>query len=1174
MAAAAGDYDKLNAVQQALFGKVGLGALTGAERQQVLDVLAKDAKAAEPALAAAAVGDSWEAPGWQADGAAHTKRVTSSEQRGDGTTVYHVQIDGQRTADILTAEQVAQQRRIDTENLKQRRESKAAADEKDRQAAEAQAGREDLDGFDADMTPMQRGRVRDALTRMMNYRGKAMSRRDIIRALVADGAQIVDWAGTPALERPDESGLDQKALTKTGIDYARHLLAKAVEPAPAAEAPAPDPATRAPGESDVAFVVRNLKRVDIGQVGFSLIRKFAYYSIFRPLGIGFPIKGEAFDRDEKRANGADASRILVTAEPVPIVQLAQLELAPATPSAKLAALKEAYAATPGTQPGRYEFRDPAGQGDGRGASITKSAKSAGFQLSMFDGNGFSGDMQFDTMDDALTSAMSSGFIEPAPGHLADMAQLESFQEGNARTLAMEKGPAPRAAAPTPDPEPAAVVTTPFKLDKETGEWAGEVDGVPIRIYRDTAQFGTPMWHISHDDLPKIGRSNQSPGLPTRLGSTKVEAIETVRRELVRPDPVAEAPVAEEPVTPEPAPATDARPSIDTLKSYAAKVVKGDGVSRVWLVGSSAVEGSTPNDTDILYEMDAEPTVEGVEEAIEQSQIDLDAYDTFIKAGDRYFVVKSGAGREVVENTEYAAEEQGKPRVLLAEAPRAAGAPEPAPESDDPVQRAKDRAVADGGLAVVPANEILDDINENPTGEDWKAARDRTLRDMDGLISFAESWTQERDANLPSEDRAGNYNPRNYPGGMAGVRAAVEANNAKRDEMLIPVFISYTLRTASGRTTKMRIPLDPVKLAGIKKNLSASRNYIFESKGDATPGSKDALRESYQELDEQGNVTKTVDLPTPGARRVNSGQVLNLSAREKFEQRPFDYQAADGTRYVYTEDAAARAPEIEAAVQEAIGQVNPNGEVRVVSQIYDGTGKPVLGASTDLGDGRLVVAALSYVDPATGKTLANPNLQGTLRHETVHDLRARGMFTPQEDKLLFRSARNRRIRDDLDIAKDYGDKPDAVQAEEAIARAAEIPGKYASDPKLNSLLDRIRRFFQRLGNKLRGMGFQTFEDVFDKFESGEIGRRPDNSFPSQSSAFTTTQTRTTGFKNWFRGSKVVDENGEPLVVYHGAPIRFADAPKILQDAEKAEARPYPRGHRRCRSQGRRHPRCAR
>lgn len=216
----------------------------------------------------------------------------------------------------------------------------------------------------------------------------------------------------------------------------------------------------------------------------------------------------------------------------------------------------------------------------------------------------------------------------------------------------------------------------------------------------------------------------------------------------------------------------------------------------------------------------------------------------------------------------------------------------------------------------------------------------------GLISFAESWTQERDANLPSEDRAGNYNPRNYPGGMAGVRAAVEANNAKRDEMLNPVFISYTLRTASGRTTKMRMPLDPEKLAGIKKNLGASRNYKFASRGEPTARSKLSLKQSYQELDDQGNVTGTVDVPPPAARKDHSGQIINLSAREKFEQRPFDYQAADGTRYVYTEDAAARVEEITAAVNEAIGQINPNAEVRVVSQIYDGTGTPVLGASTD------------------------------------------------------------------------------------------------------------------------------------------------------------------------------------------------------------------------------------
>jgi hypothetical protein len=89
-----------------------------------------------------------------------------------------------------------------------------------------------------------------------------------------------------------------------------------------------------------------------------------------------------------------------------------------------------------------------------------------------------------------------------------------------------------------------------------------------------------------------------------------------------------------------------------------------------------------------------------------------------------------------------------------------------------------------------------------------------------------------------------------------------------------------------------------------------------------------------------------------------------------------------------------------------------------------------------------------------------------------------MFSPQEDKLLFSSARNRRLRAEFDVAKDYGDKSDAVQAEEAVDRAAEVPGKFANDPKLIGLLDRIHRFFERLGNKIPGIGLQTLEDVVD------------------------------------------------------------------------------------------------
>ena len=34
-----------------------------------------------------------------------------------------------------------------------------------------------------------------------------------------------------------------------------------------------------------------------------------------------------------------------------------------------------------------------------------------------------------------------------------------------------------------------------------------------------------------------------------------------------------------------------------------------------------------------------------------------------------------------------------------------------------------------------------------------------------------------------------------------------------------------------------------------------------------------------------------------------------------------------------------------------------------------------------------------------------------------------------------------------------------------------------------------------------------------------------------------QTESPEFKKWFGNSKVVDENGEPLVVYHGSPEKF-------------------------------------
>ena len=152
------------------------------------------------------------------------KRIISTETRR-GEAVYLVQEDGERTADILTAEQVDRTRRVDTINLEyglKARDAMGAADAK-RQADKA--ARENLDGFDAGMTAMQRGRVVAALTKLVLYRGRGISRRDLIRDKVNAGAVVVPRYGSAVLEMPDGASLDQSAITKTGMEYARFLTA-------------------------------------------------------------------------------------------------------------------------------------------------------------------------------------------------------------------------------------------------------------------------------------------------------------------------------------------------------------------------------------------------------------------------------------------------------------------------------------------------------------------------------------------------------------------------------------------------------------------------------------------------------------------------------------------------------------------------------------------------------------------------------------------------------------------------------------------------------------------------------------------------------------------------------------------------------------------------------------
>ena len=111
--------------------------------------------------------------------------------------------------------------------------------------------------------------------------------------------------------------------------------------------------------------------------------------------------------------------------------------------------------------------------------------------------------------------------------------------------------------------------------------------------------------------------------------------------------------------------------LNQLREYAKQVVAGGVVKHVYLIGSTAARG-TGQDIDILYDFgdagldrDEATATEQLEQLVESTSIDSDSYDSFYKVDGRFFHLSCGAGRCIIENTDYGTEQQGKPMVTLA-----------------------------------------------------------------------------------------------------------------------------------------------------------------------------------------------------------------------------------------------------------------------------------------------------------------------------------------------------------------------------------------------------------------------------------------------------------------------------------------------------------------------------
>lgn len=146
------------------------------------------------------------------------------------------------------------------------------------------------------------------------------------------------------------------------------------------------------------------------------------------------------------------------------------------------------------------------------------------------------------------------------------------------------------------------------------------------------------------------------------------------------------------------------------------------------------------------------------------------------------------------------------------------------------------------------------------------------------------------------------------------------------------------------------------------------------------------------------------------------------------------------------------------------------------------------------------------------------VQTGLRHEPIHVLREMDLFRPEEWSLLLERANKIGIDAQITVKNRYGDEipgipiyRDAYQQmaanagmlgaeaeawveerlnQERVAKMAEnwVSKGVRYGSKIDALIQRIVQLFEKIKNALRGLGFQTYDDVFEKAFSGKVARR--------------------------------------------------------------------------------------
>ena len=199
---------------------------------------------------------------------------------------------------------------------------------------------------------------------------------------------------------------------------------------------------------------------------------------------------------------------------------------------------------------------------------------------------------------------------------------------------------------------------------------------------------------------------------------------------------------------------------------------------------------------------------------------------------------------------------------------------------------------------------------------------------------------------------------------------------------------------------------------------------------------------------------------------------------------------------------------------------------------------VLGVYNPVNDEVYIIS-----EPMRGNTVKATR---AVLHEVVGHKGIRGLLGEKLDPVLKNVWDGMSKSDQEAYLKNYGDQNTA--SEEYLAEKAE-PGKNPTfiQQAISKIRDLIRKLFPNLkynnadvlGLIKKSREFVKKGKITPEVEQKDRVSEPEKGEVTSIKTKAEDQTKTPEFKKWFGNSKIVDEKGEPLVVYHGTDAEFTE-----------------------------------